>query len=94
MCITRALHHGPRAAMTGVAGPVMAVLCVMLLSAMGLGALLALGFMVPEVGVLTACALGGPDRAWPLRSGPARWLNRVRGGLFAQMAGPLLTARR
>jgi len=41
MCMTNALHHGPRKAMTSVAGSVSAVLCVMLLSAMGLGALLA-----------------------------------------------------
>jgi threonine/homoserine/homoserine lactone efflux protein len=41
MCMTTALSHGPRKAMTSVAGSVSAVLCVMLLSAMGLGALLA-----------------------------------------------------
>ena len=41
MCITTALNHGPRKAMTGVAGSVSAVLVVMLLSALGLGALLA-----------------------------------------------------
>ena len=41
MCITTALNSGPRRAMTGVAGSVTAVLCIMLLSALGLGALLA-----------------------------------------------------
>ena len=41
MCITTALNHGPGKAMTGVAGSVTAVLGVMLLSALGLGALLA-----------------------------------------------------
>jgi threonine/homoserine/homoserine lactone efflux protein len=41
MCMTNALNHGPRNAMTSVAGSVSAVLCVMLLSAIGLGALLA-----------------------------------------------------
>ena len=41
MCMTTALNHGPRKALTSVAGSVSAVLCVMLLSAMGLGALLA-----------------------------------------------------
>jgi threonine/homoserine/homoserine lactone efflux protein len=41
MCMTIALNHGPRKAMTSVAGSISAVLCVMLLSAMGLGALLA-----------------------------------------------------
>lgn len=40
MCMTNALNHGPRKAMTSVAGSVSAVLCVMLLSAMGLEALL------------------------------------------------------
>ena len=41
MCMTNAINHGPRRAMTSVAGAVTAVLGVMLLSAMGLGALLA-----------------------------------------------------
>lgn len=41
MCMTNALNHGPRRAMTSVAGAVTAVLGVMVLSAMGLGALLA-----------------------------------------------------
>ena len=41
ICMTNALNHGPRKSMTSVAGSVSAVLCVMLLSAMGLGALLA-----------------------------------------------------
>ncbi len=41
MCMTNSVNHGPRRAMTSVAGAVTAVLGVMLLSAMGLGALLA-----------------------------------------------------
>ncbi|HYE70728.1 MAG TPA: LysE family translocator [Aquabacterium sp.] len=41
MCMTNAVNHGPRRAMTSVAGAVTAVLGVMLLSAMGLGAVLA-----------------------------------------------------
>ncbi len=41
MCVTNALNHGPRRAMTAVAGSVTAVLGVMILSALGLGALLA-----------------------------------------------------
>jgi threonine/homoserine/homoserine lactone efflux protein len=41
MCMTNALNHGTRRAMTSVAGAITAVLGVMLLSAMGLGALLA-----------------------------------------------------
>ncbi|KQP38989.1 LysE family translocator [Pseudorhodoferax sp. Leaf274] len=180
MCMTRALHHGPRAALTSVAGSVTAVLCVMLLSALGLGALLAasdtaflvakavgaaylvwlgiktlrspapalqveaaagpsrrssylqgflvgasnpkallffaaffpqflnpaapmlpqlallaLSFMLIEFSVLTACALGVARLApWLSRSGPARWINRVCGGLFALMGALLLFARR
>ena len=41
MCMANALNHGPRKAMVSVAGAVTAVLGVMALSAMGLGALLA-----------------------------------------------------
>ncbi len=41
MCVTNAINHGPRRAMTAVAGSVTAVLGVMILSALGLGALLA-----------------------------------------------------
>jgi threonine/homoserine/homoserine lactone efflux protein len=41
MCITNSLNHGVRHAMTSVAGATTAVLGVMVLSAMGLGALLA-----------------------------------------------------
>jgi threonine/homoserine/homoserine lactone efflux protein len=41
MCMTNALNHGARRAMTSVAGAITAVLGVMVLSAMGLGALLA-----------------------------------------------------
>ncbi len=52
MCMTNSINHGPRRAMTSVAGAVTAVLCVMVLSAMGLGALLAASetaFMVAKV---------------------------------------------
>ena len=41
MCMTHALQHGPRKAMAAAAGSVTAVLGTMLLSALGLGALLA-----------------------------------------------------
>src|SRR4029079_14927752 len=41
MCMTNSLNHGARHAMTSVAGAVTALVGVMLLSAMGLGALLA-----------------------------------------------------
>ena len=41
MCMTTLLNHGPRKAMTSAVGSVSAVLGVMLLSALGLGALLA-----------------------------------------------------
>ena len=185
MCMTQAVNHGPRRAMTCVAGSVSAVLCVMALSAMGLGALLAtsetaftaakfvgaaylvwlgvktfrspapaleLGdttqtpqrapssralwlqgflvgasnpkavlffaaffpqflnpaapmapqfailaatFMAFEFSVLTACALSVARLAPLLRqSGPARWVNRVCGGLFTLMGGLLLLTRR
>jgi threonine/homoserine/homoserine lactone efflux protein len=52
MCMTNSINHGPRRAMTSVTGAVTAVLCVMVLSAMGLGALLAASetaFMVAKV---------------------------------------------
>ena len=41
MCIATAIHHGPRNAMLSAGGSVTAVLGVMLISALGLGALLA-----------------------------------------------------
>jgi threonine/homoserine/homoserine lactone efflux protein len=41
MCMTNSVNHGARSAMTSVAGATTAVLGVMVLSAMGLGALLA-----------------------------------------------------
>ncbi len=179
MCMTNAVNHGPRRAMTSVAGAITAVLGVMVLSAMGLGALLAasetafttarvigaayliwLGvktfrsstvvhldgakqpaarsfylqgllvgasnpkavlffaaffpqflnpgapivpqfailagtFVACEATVLTLCALS-VSRLVPLlkASGPARWINRVCGGLFALMGGLLLLSRR
>jgi threonine/homoserine/homoserine lactone efflux protein len=52
MCMTNAINHGPRRALTSVAGSVTAVLGVMVLSAMGLGALLAASesaFMIAKV---------------------------------------------
>ena len=54
MCTTTAIHHGPRRAMLSAAGSVTAVLGVMLLSALGLGALLA----ASEVGFAIAKLLG------------------------------------
>ncbi|HYW57841.1 MAG TPA: LysE family translocator [Polaromonas sp.] len=41
MCMTTSLNHGPRKALSSAFGSISAVLCVMLLSALGLGALLA-----------------------------------------------------
>ena len=41
MCVTTAIHHGPRKALLSASGSVTAVLGVMTLSALGLGALLA-----------------------------------------------------
>ena len=54
MCITTAIHHGPRKAMLSAGGSVTAVFGVMLLSAFGLGALLA----ASEVGFAIAKLLG------------------------------------
>jgi threonine/homoserine/homoserine lactone efflux protein len=178
MCMTNALNHGPARAMTSVAGAITAVLGVMVLSAAGLGALLAasetaftiakvvgaaylvwlgiktfrsqavvqaqtqaprarsfyiqgflvgasnpkailffaaffpqflnpaapmlaqfailsLTFVACEFTVLTLCALG-VARLVPLvrESGPARWINRVCGSLFALMGGLLLLSKR
>ena len=60
MCITTALNYGPRQAMTGVAGSVSAVLGVMLLSALGLGALLA----ASEIAFTAAKVLGAAYLIW------------------------------
>lgn len=60
MCMTNALNHGPRKAMTSVAGSVAAVLCVMLLSAMGLGALLA----ASETAFTVAKVIGAAYLIW------------------------------
>jgi threonine/homoserine/homoserine lactone efflux protein len=60
MCMTNALNHGPRRAMTSVAGSVSAVLVVMLLSAMGLGALLA----ASETAFTTAKLIGAAYLVW------------------------------
>ena len=54
MCITTAIHHGPRKAVQSAGGSVTAVLGVMLLSALGVGALLA----ASEVGFAIAKLLG------------------------------------
>lgn len=60
MCMTNALNHGPRRAMTSVAGAVTAVLGVMLLSAMGLGALLA----TSETAFTAAKVIGAAYLVW------------------------------
>ena len=60
MCVTTALNHGPRKAVTGVAGSVSAVLCVMLLSALGLGALLA----ASEAAFTAAKVVGAAYLVW------------------------------
>ena len=60
MCLTNAVNHGPRRAMTSVAGAVTAVLGVMLLSAMGLGALLA----ASEAAFTTAKLAGAAYLMW------------------------------
>ena len=60
MCMTNALNHGPRRAMTSVAGSVSAVLVVMVLSAMGLGALLA----ASETAFTVAKVIGAAYLIW------------------------------
>lgn len=60
MCMTNAINHGPRRAMTSVAGSVTAVLGVMLLSAMGLGALLA----ASESAFMAAKLIGAAYLIW------------------------------
>jgi threonine/homoserine/homoserine lactone efflux protein len=60
MCMTNSINHGPRRAMTSVGGAVTAVLCVMALSAMGLGALLA----TSETAFTTAKVLGAAYLIW------------------------------
>lgn len=60
MCITTALNHCPRQAMTGVAGSISAVLGVMLLSALGLGALLA----ASDLAFTAAKVLGAAYLVW------------------------------
>jgi threonine/homoserine/homoserine lactone efflux protein len=60
MCMTNSLNHGPARAMTSVAGAVTAVLCVMLLSAMGMGALLA----TSETAFTAAKVIGAAYLIW------------------------------
>jgi threonine/homoserine/homoserine lactone efflux protein len=60
MCMTNSLNHGPRRAMTSVAGATTAVLCVMVLSAMGLGALLA----TSETAFTVAKVVGAAYLVW------------------------------
>jgi threonine/homoserine/homoserine lactone efflux protein len=60
MCMTNSINHGPRRAMTSVAGAVTAVLGVMVLSAMGLGALLA----TSETAFTTAKVIGAAYLIW------------------------------
>lgn len=60
MCMTNSVNHGSRKAMTSVAGSVTAVLGVMLLSAMGLGALLA----ASETAFTTAKVVGAAYLVW------------------------------
>jgi threonine/homoserine/homoserine lactone efflux protein len=60
MCMTNSINHGPRRAMTSVAGAVTAVLGVMTLSAMGLGALLA----ASETAFTTAKVIGAAYLIW------------------------------
>lgn len=85
MCMTAALNHGPRKAMTSVAGSVSAVLCVMLLSALGLGALLA----TSETAFTAAKLLGA---AYLIYLGVKTFRNGA--SALRADAGPAETARR
>lgn len=90
MCMTTALQHGPRRAMAAAGGSVTAVLGTMLLSALGLGALLA----------------ASETAFWILKAAGAAyliWLGiktfRSQGSVFDQMpegatAAPAVPARR
>ena len=60
MCMTNAVNHGTRRAMTSVAGAVTSVLAVMLLSALGLGALLA----ASEAAFTSAKLVGAAYLVW------------------------------
>jgi threonine/homoserine/homoserine lactone efflux protein len=60
MCMTNSINHGPRRAMTSVAGAITAVLGVMLLSAMGVGALLA----ASEMAFTTVKVVGAAYLVW------------------------------
>ena len=60
MCMTTSLNHGPQKAMTSAAGSVTAVLGVMVLSAMGLGALLA----ASETAFTVAKVIGAAYLIW------------------------------
>ena len=60
MCMTNSINHGPRRAMTSVAGSITAVVGVMLLSAMGVGALLA----ASEVAFTTVKVVGAAYLIW------------------------------
>ncbi len=60
MCMTNSLQHGPRRALASVAGSATAVLGLMLLSALGLGALLA----ASETAFLVLKAVGAAYLIW------------------------------
>ncbi len=60
MCMTNTINHGRRRAMTSVAGAVTAVLGVMVLSAMGVGALLA----ASETAFTVAKVVGAAYLVW------------------------------
>jgi threonine/homoserine/homoserine lactone efflux protein len=88
MCMTNSLNHGPRRAMTSVAGAITAVLGVMLLSAMGLGALLA----TSETAFTVAKVLGATYLIWlgikTFRSDTALQLNGAEGAATSSRSSP------
>ena len=83
MCITTAIHHGPRKAVLSAGGSVTAVLAVMLLSALGLGALLA----ASETAFTIAKVVGAAYLIWlgvkTFRSHPALLANDSEAGITA-----------
>ena len=87
MSITNAASHGTAKVLASSAGSVTAVLGVMLLSAMGLGALLAASDMAFS-------AFAARLAPWLRKPGRARWFNRASGSLFAGMGALLLLVRR
>jgi threonine/homoserine/homoserine lactone efflux protein len=81
--LTNSVNHGPWRALASLSGALAANSAIMMLSALGLGAILA----APEA------AFSAPS-PWLRQAQVVRWINRACGGLFALLGGLLLFARR